>query len=75
MFPEPRWAKTRWMNVQRRLTLAAILTAMLILLAATAAWRSAYPAPLTAEEIRARTAEQMNRIEARAAELERNASR
>ena len=63
------------MTIQRWLTVAAILTAALILLAAAAAWRSAHPLPLTADEIRARTAEEMHRIEARAAELEANASR
>ncbi|RYG81104.1 MAG: hypothetical protein EON59_14835 [Alphaproteobacteria bacterium] len=63
------------MTVQRSLQLAAIVTAALILLALYAAWRSANPLPLTAEEIRARTTEQMHSIEARAAEMERNASR
>ena len=63
------------MTTHRWLTLAAILTAALALFVAVAAWRSAHPGPLTAEEIRARTAEEMQRIEARAAEMERNASR
>ena len=63
------------MSTHRWLSLAAILTAALILFMAFIAWRSAHPLPLTAEEIRARTAEEMNRIEARAAEMERNASR
>jgi hypothetical protein len=63
------------MTVQRWLQLAAIVTAALILLVSFAAWRSAYPRPLTAAEIRERTAAEINRIEARAAEMERNASR
>ncbi|MBX3566163.1 MAG: hypothetical protein KF730_16510 [Sphingomonas sp.] len=62
------------MTTQRWLNIAAILTAALILLALFAAWRSAHPRPLTAEEIRERTAAEINRIEARAAEMERNAS-
>ena len=63
------------MTTQRWLTLAAILTAALALFVAVAAWRSAFPPPLTAEQIRARTAAEIDRIEARGAELERNASR
>ena len=63
------------MTTQRWLTLAAILTAALALFVAAAAWRSAHPRPLTADEIRARTAAEIDRIEARAAEMERNASR
>lgn len=63
------------MTTQRWLHLAALLTAMLILLVAVAAWRSRPGHPLTADEIRARTSAEMNRIEARAAELERNAAR
>jgi hypothetical protein len=63
------------MSIQRWLRLAAILTAALILFMAYVAWRSANPLPLTADEIRARTAAEINRIEARAAEMERNASR
>ncbi|MES2987018.1 MAG: hypothetical protein V4808_03840 [Pseudomonadota bacterium] len=63
------------MTTHRWLNLAAIITAALILFVAGAAWRSAHPRPLTAEEIRARTAAEIDRIEARAAEMERNASR
>lgn len=63
------------MTTQRWLNLAAILTVALILLVAAAAWRSAHPLPPTAEEIRERTAAEINRIEARVAEMERNASR
>lgn len=62
------------MTVQRWLSLAAILTAALALFVAVAAWRSAFRGPLTADEIRERTAAEINRIEARAAEMERNAS-
>lgn len=62
------------MTTQRWLNVAAILTAALTLLAGYAAWRSAHPRPPTAEEIRERTAAEINRIEARAAEMERNAS-
>ena len=62
------------MTLQRWLQLAAIVTTALILLVAFAAWRSAHTLPLTAEEIRERTAAEINRIEARAAEMERNAS-
>ena len=62
------------MNLRRSLNLAAILTGALIVLALYGAWRSANPLPLTAEEIRARTAAEMERIEARAAEIERNAA-
>jgi hypothetical protein len=60
------------MTTQRWLQLAAILTAALILLALVAAWRSANPDPLSADEIRARTLAEIQRIEARAAEMERN---
>ncbi|HEX8301408.1 hypothetical protein [Sphingomonas sp.] len=63
------------MTTQRWLQLAAILTAALILLALVAAWRSANPDPLSADEIRARTLAEIQRIEARAAEMERNAAR
>jgi len=62
------------MTARSWLTLAAILTAALALFVAVAAWRSAHPRPRTADEIRARTADEIKRIEARAAELERNAS-
>ena len=62
------------MNLRRSLNLAAILTSVLILLVLYAAWRSANPLPLTADEIRERAAAEMNRIEARAAEMERNAA-
>ena len=62
------------MTAQRWLTLAAILVALLALLVAVAAWRSRPGHPLSPDEIRARTAAEMNRIEARAAELERNAA-
>lgn len=63
------------MSTQRWLNMAAILTAAAILFMVFVAWRSANPLPPSAEEIRARTAAQIERIEARAAELERNASR
>lgn len=62
------------MTTRSWLNLAAILTTALILLVAFAAWRSAHPLPPTAEEIRERAAAEMNRIEARAAEMERNAA-
>jgi len=63
------------MTMQRWLSIAAFFIATLVLLALAAAWRSANPAPLGADEIRARTAAEIQRIEARAAEMERNASR
>lgn len=63
------------MTLRSSLNLAAIVTAALILLVLYAAWRSANPLPLTADEIRARTAAEIERIEARAAEMERNAAR
>lgn len=63
------------MTTQRWLNLAAIVTAALALFVAVAAWRSANPGPPSAEEIRERTAAEIDRIEARAAELERNAAR
>ena len=62
------------MTSQRWLTLAAILVAALALLIAVAAWRSRPGHPLSANEIRDRTAAEMNRIESRAAEFERNAA-
>ncbi|RYE01669.1 MAG: hypothetical protein EOP61_10585 [Sphingomonadales bacterium] len=62
------------MSTQRWLSLAAILTGALILFMAFVVWRSAHPLPPSADEIRARTAAEINRIEARAAEMERNAS-
>lgn len=63
------------MTLQRWLSLAAILVALLALLVAVAAWRSRPGHPLSPEEIRERTAAEMNRIESRAAEMERNAAR
>ncbi|RYY25667.1 MAG: hypothetical protein EOP62_12455 [Sphingomonadales bacterium] len=62
------------MTTHRWLSAAAILTTALILFMVYVAWRSANPLPLTAEEIRARTAAEIERIEARAAEMERDAS-
>ena len=62
------------MTTQRWLSLAALLVAALALLVAVAAWRSRPGHPLSSDEIRARAAAEMNRIEARAAELERNAA-
>ena len=62
------------MTTQRWLNLAAAIVALLILLVAAAAWRTRPGRELSAEEIRARAATQMQRIEARAAELERNAA-
>ncbi|WP_066799154.1 hypothetical protein [Sphingomonas soli] len=62
------------MSTRRWLDFAAVLTGAAILFMAFAAWRSAHPLPPSAEEIRARTAAEINRIEARAAELERNAA-
>ena len=62
------------MTAQRWLSLAALLVVLLALLIAVAAWRSRPGRELSADEIRARTAAEMNRIESRAAEFERNAA-
>ena len=62
------------MTIQRWLYLAALLVAALALLVAVAAWNSRPGRTLGADEIRERAAAEMNRIEARAVEMERNAS-
>lgn len=62
------------MTTKRWLYLAASVVAILAILVAIAAWRSMPGRALSADEIRERSAAEMNRIEARIAELERNAS-
>lgn len=63
------------MTTQRWLRVAAIITGLLALFVAVVAWRSlSNPGP-SAEQIRERTALEMNRIEMRVREMEAEASK